>query len=63
MLQGEERVTLILLETVDNIQQISTIHIGTDVKDTICLKTVTWLNPFNATFTVPSNSAVILLFH
>ena len=48
-------MTLILLETVENIQQVSTIHVGTDVKDTVCLKTVTWLNPFNATFTVPSN--------
>ena len=55
MLQGEERVTLILLETVDNIQQLSSIHVGTDVKDTVCIKTVAWLNPFNATFTVPSN--------
>ena len=53
--KGEERVTLILLETVENIQLLSSVYVGIESKkNPICIDKLSWLNPYTATFSVPS---------
>ncbi|XP_057378339.1 uncharacterized protein LOC130700317 isoform X2 [Daphnia carinata] len=50
---GEERVTLILLETTENIHILSSIYVGIDSKKSIRIDQSSWINPYVVKFNMP----------
>ncbi|KZS05962.1 putative Phosphoinositide 3-kinase adapter protein 1 [Daphnia magna] len=50
---GEERVTLILLETTENIQVLASIYVGIDSKKSVRIEQFSWVNPYVVNFNMP----------
>ncbi|KAI9553615.1 hypothetical protein GHT06_021537 [Daphnia sinensis] len=50
---GEERVTLILLETTENIQVLASIYVGIDLKKSVRIEQFSWVNPYVVNFNMP----------
>lgn len=60
--QGEERVTVLLMETLDGIQRSATVHVGVDlVTNALLVEKLSWLNPYTFSFNVPSTFIVLLI--
>jgi hypothetical protein len=47
-------VTLILLETTENIQDLATVQVGIDLNKSDHVERLSWINPYVVTFNVPS---------
>ena len=56
-------MTLILLETVENVQALTSVYVGIESKkNPTCVEKLTWLNPYTATFNVPSKLSLPSLY-
>ncbi|EFX77290.1 hypothetical protein DAPPUDRAFT_321563 [Daphnia pulex] len=54
---GEERVTMILMETTENIKHMATVQVGVDLNNqlnkSVHIERLCWVNPYVITFNVP----------